>query len=294
MQFNDYGVFAVDKPQFFTSFDVVAKLRGILGIRRIGHGGTLDPLATGVLPIFVGKATKAVDLIIDNTKRYTATARFGISTDTGDITGEVTERSDVVPSDIQLKKVLETFVGDSMQIPPMYSAIKVNGRPLYDIARSGRTVERQERRITITSLSLMDFDSTSREFTIDVCGSKGTYIRVLAEDIARRLDTKATIVSLRRTISGIFSETDCLSLEDIQQRKEICNNDFILPIDRLFPTNSSFYLSEQQLQKFINGIPLPNDIFLGNNGPINIYYNNKMIALAEMIDGKSKTIARFI
>ncbi|MEG2083411.1 MAG: tRNA pseudouridine(55) synthase TruB, partial [Oscillospiraceae bacterium] len=196
------GIIIVDKPAGYTSFDVIAKLRGILGERRLGHGGTLDPMATGVLPVFAGNATKAVDFLPDETKRYTATVRLGILTDTGDITGTITEKSDKNCTLQELECALCSFVGAQKQVPPMYSAIKKDGKRLYELARKGKTVEREPRNIEITELRLVDFDESVREFAIDVLCSKGTYIRTLAEDIAASMGLVAALCALRRTMSA--------------------------------------------------------------------------------------------
>ncbi|MEG2939153.1 MAG: tRNA pseudouridine(55) synthase TruB, partial [Oscillospiraceae bacterium] len=178
------GILIVDKPGGFTSFDVIAKLRGVLNERRIGHGGTLDPMATGVLPVFVGIATRAADLLPNEKKRYTATVRMGIRTDTADITGSIIEQNDCVATREQLESATRSLTGAISQIPPMYSAIQVDGKRLYDLARQGKTVERQARKIEIYKIEILDFNEFKREFTIDVICSKGTYIRTLAEDIA--------------------------------------------------------------------------------------------------------------
>ncbi|MCL1829866.1 MAG: tRNA pseudouridine(55) synthase TruB [Oscillospiraceae bacterium] len=293
MPYPEVGVFAVDKPQSFTSFDVVAKLRGLLGIRRIGHGGTLDPLATGVLPIFIGKATKAVDRLEDNSKRYTATAVFGRQTDTGDITGETIERSNGLPEKSQLQEVIESFVGPYEQIPPMYSALKVNGRPLYDIARAGGMIEREPRSIEILSMKLLVYDTKQQEFTIDVCCSKGTYIRTLVEDIAKGCLAVATLSRLRRTKSGPFTEGDCLSLDEIEVCLKSGDRSFIQPVDRLFTALERVTLTEQQYMRFMNGASITVDT-VEQTAQVGVYYQNSMIAVACNACGKLKTVARFV
>ena len=180
------GILVVDKPEGFTSFDVVAKLRGICGTRRIGHGGTLDPMATGVLPVFVGGAAKAVDMQERADKMYTATMLLGRRTDTGDVTGETLEQA-AVPADIGLDAVaavLPRFTGTQQQVPPMYSAVKVNGQPLYKAARAGKTVERTPRPVTLHSIMLAGSPAPN-EYILNIHCSKGTYIRTLCQDIAR-------------------------------------------------------------------------------------------------------------
>ena len=181
------GIICVNKPAGFTSFDVVAKLRGILREKRLGHGGTLDPMATGVLPVFVGTATKACDIMPDNTKSYRAGFRFGETTDTQDVTGEVLTRSDIEVSEETLKAVIPEFIGDVIQIPPMYSAVQVNGQRLYDLARKGVEVEREARQIQVFALELISYDPDMRERILDISCGKGTYIRTRISDIGARL-----------------------------------------------------------------------------------------------------------
>jgi len=291
---SDVGVFVVDKPQYFTSFDVVAKLRGILKIRRIGHGGTLDPLATGVLPIFIGKATKAVDLVPNTGKRYIATAKIGCRTDSGDITGSVIATSDVFPNKEQLENILSTFLGMGVQIPPMYSAIKVNGRPLYDIARKGEIVKRQPRPIEIFSLDLLSSNSSSGEFTIDVACSKGTYIRTLVEDIAEAAGSVATLTTLKRTKSGPFDFADCMTLKEIEDRVTAEDYSFIAPVDRLFDSLKTVTLSDKQYSYFLNGVAFSVDLVTECNSLVSVVYEDKMIAVARILEGELRSVAKFL
>lgn len=214
------GILVVDKPAGFTSFDVVAKLRGICETRRIGHGGTLDPMATGVLPVFIGSAAKAVDMQLRQDKTYVATLLFGTRTDTGDVTGTVLEQTDnFTITRGQLERLLAGFVGEITQVPPMYSAVKINGKPLYKYAREGKQVERRPRTVTIHSIDYLGSESAARH-TIKVHCSKGTYIRTLAEDIGAQLGLPATLAALRRTTAGMFEEAQALTLEQIQQAKQ--------------------------------------------------------------------------
>ena len=191
------GILIVDKPMDWTSFDVVAKLRGVLGTRKLGHSGTLDPMATGVLPVFCGGASKAVDLQLDHDKSYRAVLRLGARTDTGDITGTVLETAPVTAGEAELLAVLPQFVGKQMQVPPMYSAVKINGQPLYKLAREGKTVERKARPIEIYSIEYGG-SPAEHEYVLNVKCSKGTYIRTLLEDIAAALGQKGTMSALRR------------------------------------------------------------------------------------------------
>ena len=213
------GILIVDKPAGWTSFDVIAKLRGVLETRKLGHSGTLDPMATGVLPVFAGPSTKAADLQPDHTKAYRARVRLGVATDTGDITGEVTSTGPVQADEEAARRVLESFVGDRMQLPPMYSAVKINGVPLYKAARAGKTVERKPRPITIHSIELVG-KGGENEYDIQVSCSKGTYIRVLAEEIGQALGCPATLAALRRTRAGVWNESCAHTLEEILAAKE--------------------------------------------------------------------------
>ena len=214
------GILVVDKPQGFTSFDVVAKLRGICGTKKIGHGGTLDPMATGVLPVFVGPAAKAVDLAPNQDKTYEATVLFGTRTDTGDVTGEVLEQSDAVVTEAQLRAVLPRFTGGQLQTPPMYSAVKVDGKPLYKYAREGKEVARKQREITIYELEYLGAGEGENRHRLRVACSKGTYIRTLLEDIGAALGVPATLAALRRTRAGVFGLAQAHTLPQIQAAKD--------------------------------------------------------------------------
>lgn len=214
------GVLNVYKEKGFTSHDVVAKLRGILKQRRIGHTGTLDPEAEGVLPVCIGTATKLCDMLTDKTKVYRASVLFGVATDTEDMTGTVVKSLPVTSKKEDLLPVLEGFLGESEQIPPMYSAIKVEGKKLYELAREGKTIERKARRITISSIQLLDVsvkeDGTLLEASIEVACGKGTYIRSLCRDIGERLGTCACMKSLLRTASGGFHIEQAMRLSEIE------------------------------------------------------------------------------
>ena len=248
------GIIIADKPEGFTSFDVIAKLRGALGERRLGHGGTLDPMATGVLPIFAGSATKAVDLLPDETKRYTAAVRLGIKTDTADITGETLATSDKTCTRDELERALAGFKGRISQIPPMYSALKAGGRRLYDLAREGKTVERAPREIEIYSLELIGFDEKAREFAIDVCCSKGSYIRTLAEDIAASLGCLAALSALRRTASCGFTEAEARPLEEIiTLAGEGRAGELLLSVESAFAPLKAVALDDNLARLFSNG-----------------------------------------
>ena len=251
------GIICVNKPQDFTSFDVVAKLRGILKMKRLGHGGTLDPMATGVLPVFVGNATKACDIMPDNTKSYRAGFRLGAVSDTQDIWGEVTQRSDKAVSRSDIEAVIPDFIGKIMQLPPMYSAVQVNGQRLYDLARQGIEVERQAREIEIDSLVLEDYDSNTREGVMSIACGKGTYIRTIISDIGEKLGCGGIMTSLVRTSSGGFTLADCYTFEEIQKaRDEERLEELILPIERVFEKLPKLRLGEAQTRMYRNGVKL--------------------------------------
>ncbi|MBQ8582411.1 MAG: tRNA pseudouridine(55) synthase TruB [Ruminococcus sp.] len=251
------GIICVNKPQDFTSFDVIAKLRGILRIKRLGHGGTLDPMATGVLPVFVGTATKACDIMPDNSKSYLASFRLGQTSDTQDITGEILSSSDMAVGYDMLNDVLPCFRGKIMQLPPMYSAVQVNGQRLYDLARQGIEVERTPREIEISSLSLVDYDEEKREGVLEIGCSKGTYIRTIINDIGEKLGCGGIMTSLVRTSSGGFTLNDCFTFDEIQNaRDEERLEELILPIERVFEKLPKIRLGEAQSRMYRNGVKL--------------------------------------
>ena len=251
------GILIVDKPTDWTSFDVIAKLRGILGTRKLGHSGTLDPMATGVLPVFCGGASKAVDLQLDHTKAYRAVLRLGQRTDTGDVTGTVLETAPVTAGEQELLAVLPQFLGPRMQTPPMYSAVKINGQPLYKAARKGQTVERTPRPITIYNIEYLGSPAPD-EYTIRVACSKGTYIRVLAEEIGAALGVPATLAALRRTQAGVFNLEQCHTLPEIlaaAESGELETNGWVLPIETVFAPLPALYVNEGVKAHLLNGCP---------------------------------------
>ena len=251
------GILIVDKPTDWTSFDVIAKLRGILGTRKLGHSGTLDPMATGVLPVFCGGASKAVDLQLDHTKAYRATLKLGARTDTGDVTGTVLETAPVTAGEKELLEVLPRFVGPRMQTPPMYSAVKINGQPLYKLARQGMEVERKARPIEILSIQY-EGSPAENEYTLTVKCSKGTYIRVLLEEIAEAMDQKGTMSALRRVAAGVYTEADAHSLEEIQAAKNAgpeALQALMLPVESVFTSLPLLVAGERVEQHLYNGCP---------------------------------------
>ena len=251
------GILIVDKPTDWTSFDVIAKLRGILGTRKLGHSGTLDPMATGVLPVFCGGASKAVDLQLDHTKAYRATLKLGARTDTGDVTGTVLETALVTAGEKELLEVLPRFVGPRMQTPPMYSAVKINGQPLYKLARQGMEVERKARPIEILSIQY-EGSPAENEYTLTVKCSKGTYIRVLLEEIAEAMGQKGTMSALRRVAAGVYTEADAHSLEEIQAAKNAgpeALQALMLPVESVFTSLPLLVADERVEQHLYNGCP---------------------------------------
>ena len=251
------GILIVDKPTNWTSFDVIAKLRGILGTRKLGHSGTLDPMATGVLPVFCGGASKAVDLQLDHTKAYRATLKLGARTDTGDVTGTVLETAPVTAGEKELLEVLPRCVGPRMQTPPMYSAVKINGQPLYKLARQGMEVERKARPIEILSIQY-EGSPAENEYTLTVKCSKGTYIRVLLEEIAEAMGQKGTMSALRRVAAGVYTEADAHSLEEIQAAKNAgpeALQALMLPVESVFTSLPLLVADERVEQHLYNGCP---------------------------------------
>lgn len=217
------GILAIWKPEGWTSHDVVAKTRGILKVKRIGHAGTLDPMVTGVLPLCIGRSTRVVEYLQDRPKAYEATITLGIATDTEDISGEVIERANASHITLeQIEAVLASFEGPIMQVPPMFSAVKINGKRLYDLAREGKVVEREPRPVTIHSITLLDASLNKDEptFRFHVECSKGTYIRTLCVDIGKALGVPATMSGLIRTMSGGITQEQCLTLEQVKALAE--------------------------------------------------------------------------
>ena len=227
------GILILDKPEGWTSHDAVGKLRGIFKQKRIGHGGTLDPMATGILPIFLGRATRAVSMCEMMDKEYLAEIRLGIVTDTQDITGNVLSKSYAEVSDAEFEEALRLFTGEQKQVPPMYSAIKTGGKKLYELARQGIEVERAPRGITIYSLEITS--KTETGYSIRVVCSKGTYIRTLCHDIGARLGCGGTLSALRRTRVGAFSIAEAVTIDTLSDAAaNEKHSDYLRPVDSLF------------------------------------------------------------
>lgn len=281
------GIVIVDKPQDWTSQDVTAKLRGVFQTRRIGHGGTLDPMATGVLPVFVGRATRAVEFFEHAEKTYEAVLRLGITTDTEDITGTVLETKDVSVSEEEILTVLEQFKGEIQQIPPMYSAIKIGGQKLCDLARKGREVERAPRTITIFALDFLGKEGANVRLRIHC--SKGTYIRTLCKDIGNALNCGGCMAALRRVAAGSYTEAEAIPLNTLIS----CENpaQYLHGVDTMFAQHPAVTLTEKQALRCRNGnsfsVSLP-------DGTYRAYaQNGEFLMLAVVESGIMSTIKSF-
>ena len=315
------GIIIIDKEKGFTSFDVVAKLRGILKTKKIGHTGTLDPDATGVLPVCVGRATKVCDVLTDRDKTYESQVVLGITTDTLDTTGQILSCRSVEVTKDELTAVLSHFRGEITQIPPMYSAVKVNGKRLYEYAREGKEIERKERRVTIHKLELLEtdlrawaphegsepetFDIQGEQlpsFSIRVTCSKGTYIRTLVDDIGRELGFGAAMSELVRTRVGRFRIEDALTLAEVGERMERYeaeegNPSFLLPVDEVFDDYPKGRIRPEGKKLLTNGNPLSKNTIVFDDPeeektfqktPVRIYDESEFFALYRWNNKKNK------
>ena len=281
------GIVIVDKPEGWTSQDVVSKLRGVLKTRRIGHGGTLDPMATGVLPVFVGRGTRGVEFFEHAEKTYEAVLRLGLSTDTEDITGTVLSEKEVNITEEQFLSVLENFRGEIQQIPPMYSAIKINGQKLCDLARKGREVERKARTITIHRLECLEFTGTTARLLVHC--SKGTYIRTLCKDIGETLGCGGCMASLRRVTAGEYTIEKAVPLQRLIESEN--PGQYLLPVDSMFMEYPKVVLTEKQEKCCRNGVAFTSTL---SDGTYRVYAaNGEFLALSHMVEGKLTTIKSF-
>ena len=283
------GILVIDKPAGWTSMDVCAKLRGVFHERRVGHSGTLDPMATGVLPVFIGRATRAVEFAEKSDKEYIAGLKLGVVTNTQDTTGEVLEQRPVQVTREQLEAVLAQFRGDIMQIPPMYSAIKINGKKLYELARKGREVERPARPVTIKALEIVEQQGKDL-YMIQVRCTKGTYIRTLCHDIGQALGCGGCMASLRRTMAAGFTLERAHTLEDVQAAPD--PTALLLPVDSLFRDWARLMVSAGVEKKIRNGMTavLPGLI----PGEYRVYSQDEIfLALCRAQGGKLTTIKSF-
>ena len=283
------GIIIIDKPQEWTSMDVCARLRGLFREKRIGHAGTLDPMATGVLPVFVGRATRAVEFADKSDKEYVAGLKLGLVTNTQDTAGEVLEQHPVQVTPQQLEAVLDSFRGDILQVPPMYSAIKINGKKLYELARKGREVERPARPVTIRSLTV-EGQTAPDEFILRVRCSKGTYVRTLCHDIGTALGCGGCMSSLRRTMAAGFTLAQAVTLPELLSCEDpLC---LLQPVDSYFSEYPCLTLPAEPEKKLRNGMTLvmPGVV----PGQYRVYSEDgEFLALCRAEQGKLITIKSF-
>lgn len=284
------GILLIDKPPLWTSNDVVSKLKGVLKERRIGHSGTLDPLATGLLVVFAGRATRAVSFAESHDKRYTAGLRLGLRTDTQDISGNVISQEQTDIKNEELDRVLSCFVGEIEQTPPMYSAVRVNGKRLYELARKGIEVERKPRKITVYSIERKGRESG--DIVLDIKCSKGTYIRTLCSDIGERLGCGACMSTLRRTEAGMFSVENAYTLDEVIREAEIGDvSSLILPTETIFSEYERITVSASAEAKVRNGNPVS---FSAQDGTYRVCsQQGEFLALGRCENGIIKTIKSF-
>ena len=281
------GIVIVDKPEGWTSQDVTARLRRVFNTRRIGHGGTLDPMATGVLPVFVGRATRGVEFFEHAEKTYETVLRLGLTTDTEDISGTVLSEQDAFVTGEELEAVLQKFRGEIMQVPPMYSALKINGQKLVDLARKGKEVERQPRPITIHELTLLGMEADGIHLRVRC--SKGTYIRTLCKDIGEALGCGGCMAALRRVTAGEYTIEESVPLQTLLETEE--PEQYLRPVDSMFRNYPAVTLTEKQELRCRNGnsfsISLPDGTYraYGKDG--------EFLMLAKVGDGVMSTIKSF-
>ena len=285
------GIIIIDKPAEWTSHDVVAKLRGALRIKRVGHGGTLDPMATGVLPIFIGRATRAVEFCENANKEYIAGLRLGITTDTQDITGNTLEVRNAPVSLDDLLLTIPRFLGSQKQVPPMYSAVKVGGKKLYELARRGIEIEREARDIFVSDIEVLDGGGS--DYLLRVVCSKGTYIRTLCHDIGTALGCGGAMFSLRRTRAGAFTIDIAHTLDNaLEAISSGCAEKITIPIDSVFDANPALTLSETQTRKCKTGAA-----FQVENTPDGIFRfyasDGEFLLLGEVKDSAVRVVKRF-
>jgi len=281
------GIVIVDKPEGWTSQDVVSKLRGVFQTRRIGHGGTLDPMATGVLPVFVGRATRGVEFFEYAEKTYETVLRLGITTDTEDITGTVLTEKDAFVTGQMLEEVLAGFRGEILQVPPMYSAIKINGQKLCDLARKGREVERKPRPVTIHELTLLGMEADGIHLRVRC--SKGTYIRTLCKDIGAALGCGGCMASLRRVTAGEYTIETAVPLQTLIESEN--PGAYLLSVDSMFMAYPQVTLTEKQEKCCRNGVAFTTNLPAGT---YRVYAaSGEFLALSHMVEGKLTTIKSF-
>ncbi len=282
------GVLNINKPQGITSHDVVDIIRKIFPNTKVGHTGTLDPLATGVLPICIGKATKLSDELLSDNKKYEVKMLLGVETDTYDITGKIVFANTLNNDEIYIKERIKRFIGKSSQIPPIYSAIKIKGKKAYEYARNGESVKLKPRDIEIFGIDDIDVNLKKRQVSFIVSCSKGTYIRSLVHDIGVKLGCGATMIELKRLKTGNFDIDDSIDLYDFLNLEYLEMLDRITSIENLYKDSKKVDLNEKDYEKFLNGIIINTDI---QNGIVRVYENLRYKGLGKITDNSLK---RFI
>lgn len=285
------GILLIDKAEGWTSSDVVIKLKGVLRERRVGHSGTLDPMATGLLAVFIGRATRAVEFAEAHDKRYTAGLRLGVTTDTQDVTGSVLRSCQANVAEDELKAVLTRFTGELEQIPPMYSAIKINGQKLYDIARRGGEVERRPRHITVSGISVVG--RSGNDFVLDISCSKGTYIRTLCNDIGDALGCGGCMSSLRRTAAGDFSVSQAYTIDEVVAAAAAGEaGKLLLPTDSMFAALPRCTADAQDERRIKNGNEIKTPALA--DGDYRVYSDSgEFLMLGRAENGRMRTIKSF-
>ena len=285
------GIVCIDKPEGMTSFLCVAILRRLLGVKKVGHAGTLDPNATGVLPLLVGRATKTLDRLPIHDKAYTATLRFGAVSDTLDVWGEVTETGAPIPTRAAVEAALPAFRGEILQVPPMTSALKKDGVRLYELARQGIEIEREARPVTIYELELLDYNESIGELTFHCACSKGTYIRTICDDLGRVLGCGAIMTALRRTAAAGYTLEDCITVDEAKSLAETGDlSGRLLPMETILAAYPAITVSAPQAQRFRNGGALDLVRLRATiEGPVRVYDPDGVcIALGVPEDGQLK------
>ena len=288
------GIIIIDKPAGWTSMDVCAKLRGMFREKRVGHAGTLDPMATGVLPVFIGRATRAVEFAADSDKEYICELKLGVITNTQDATGEVLEERPVNVGREDVEAALPRFTGPIEQVPPMFSAVKINGKKLYELARKGKEVERRPRPITIHALEILDASTDGTSYRLRAACSKGTYVRTLCHDIGQVLGCGGCMSSLQRVKAAGFTLADSVTLETVQEAVDRGEEEsLLLPVDCCFRDRPRLTLQTAAAEKKIrNGATLAaRDI---PDGEYRVYGMDKtFLALGKVADGRLTTVKSF-
>lgn len=290
------GIILFDKPEGITSFGAVARVRRLCGEKKCGHSGTLDPMATGVLTILLGGTTRFCELLPSHDKSYAASFRLGTVTDTLDITGTVLETNPVTSTEEEVIGAIKSFEGEISQLPPMYSAISVNGQRLYDLARQGIEVERQPRKVTIYSIDILSADASAGEYEISVSCSSGTYIRTLIDDIGRKLGCGAVLTKLRRTSANGFDVSQAVTLEELEAASEKGEvESLLIPLEKALSEYPEVHVTEAQAKRFSNGGELALERLKCPriNGYFRVYDpENKFLGLGEIAGGESLEVKR--